>query len=305
MKQRGAYGDQLRETFHLDSAPAFVTQALRGTQIGVTHIKCDIENNGLTAPIPREDAFLIAIQIRDCPRHDMWIDGRPIATGHLRPGTVCIYDLRRSPIANSISPFQTLHFYIPRVALNAIGEIENARRIDDLDHNPGVGIEDPVLRGLGASLLPAFERVHEANPLFVDHLTVAAAAHFVKAHGGRPTPVVPACPLAAWQESRIKEWLSAHLTGDVSVTTLAAECGLPVGRFTRAFYRSTGMPPHRWLMQRRVDQAFDLLRRTRLAPVRVAEACGFADEAHLRRALWRMAGTTPETLRTRGPTLRH
>src|SRR5262249_20610356 len=152
-------------------------------------------------------------QIRDCPRHDMWIDGRPIATGHLKPWTTCIYDLRQSPMANCICQFQTLHFYMPRMALNAIGEIENAPKIDDLDHNPGIGVDDEVLRGLGASLLPAFERPHEANPLFVDHVTIAAAAHFVNFYGGNRHVIAPSDRLAPWQESRIKDLLSGNLAG--------------------------------------------------------------------------------------------
>ena len=60
------------------------------------------------------------------------------------------------------------------------------------------------------------------------------------------------------------------------------------------------MAPHRWLMRRRIDKAIDLLRQTAgLALADVAAACGFADEAHLRRALWRMSGTTPEAFRQR------
>ena len=300
MGRRGAYGEQLRSTFHLESAPVFVTQALRKTEIAATYIRCDIENNGLTAPIPREDAFLMTLQVRDCPRHDMWIDGRPVETAHLAAGTTCIYDLRHSPITNSISPFETVHFYMPRAALDGIAEIENGQKIDDIDHNPGIGVDDPVMRGLGLALLPAFQRAAEANNLFVDHVTVAAAAHFIRTYGGKTAPGRAHDRLAAWQEARIKEVLSANLDGQVSVSSLAAECGLPVTRFTQAFHRSTGMPPHRWLVQRRVNKALDLLRRSKLALAEVAAACGFSDEAHLRRALWRMTASTPESFQRAG-----
>jgi AraC family transcriptional regulator len=299
MSPRGAYGEQLRSTFHLKSAPVFVTQALRKTEIAATYIRCDIDNNGLTAPIPREDAFLIVLHVRDCPRHDMWLDGRPVETAHLNAGTACIYDLKRSPIANSISPFESVHFYLPRAALDAIAEIEGGPRVDEINHNPGVGVADPVICGLGAALLPAFERGDEANRLFVDHVTFAVAAHFMRAYGGKAAPGPSEDRLATWQEVRLKEMLSANLDGEVSVSSLAVECGLPLTRFSRAFRRSTGMPAHRWLMQRRVDRALDLLRRTAgLKVVEIATVCGFASEAQLRRTLWRMAGSTPEAFRS-------
>jgi AraC-like DNA-binding protein len=57
----------------------FVTRSLQTSKITVTEIKCDIVNNGLTAPIPHEDAFLITVQLWDCPRHD-----RQVLSGHLQ-----------------------------------------------------------------------------------------------------------------------------------------------------------------------------------------------------------------------------
>ena len=70
--------------FQLKRAPALVTRSLQTSKITVTEIKCDIVNNGLTAPIPREDAFLIAVQLRDCPRHGLFIDDRQVLSGHLQ-----------------------------------------------------------------------------------------------------------------------------------------------------------------------------------------------------------------------------
>src|SRR5262245_61042119 len=108
MATRGAYGQNLADCFRLDAAPAFVSRTLRQSHIAVTHILCDIANNGLSTPIPREDAFLVTLQVRACPAHDLWIDGRAMKTGPLPAGTTCIYDLRRNPMVNSISPFENL-----------------------------------------------------------------------------------------------------------------------------------------------------------------------------------------------------
>jgi AraC family transcriptional regulator len=95
----------------------FVTRTLNQSEVAVTQIVCNIENNGLTAPIPRQDAFLVTLQLRECPSHDLCIDGKPMKTGHLAPSTTCIYDLRQNPVVNSISPFRNLHFFFSRAAL--------------------------------------------------------------------------------------------------------------------------------------------------------------------------------------------
>ncbi|MGE5104439.1 MAG: helix-turn-helix transcriptional regulator [Betaproteobacteria bacterium] len=38
----------------------------------------------------------------------------------------------------------------------------------------------------------------------------------------------------------------------MSLAQLAAQCGLSERHFTPAFRQSTGVPPHRWLLRRRV-----------------------------------------------------
>jgi AraC-like DNA-binding protein len=296
MTEKGAYGQRLGEAFHLAAAPAFVTRTLQKTEIAVTQIKCDAANNGLTAPLPNEDAFLVTLQVRDCPEHELWIDDRPVQTGPLAAGVTFIYDLRRNPIACSISPFHGVHFYLPRSALDAIVEIEGAGQVDDFDNDPGV--DDPVIRGLGWSLLPAFERSEEANRIFVDHVTMAAAAHVVRVYGNAGLlgqvergGLVPAALI------RVKELLSANLDGNIALARLAAECGMPTGQFSRAFEQSTGMAPHRWLLRRRIDKAKHLLRRPRMPLGEVALACGFASQRHFVRVFTCAVGAIPEAWR--------
>ncbi|MDH2385508.1 AraC family transcriptional regulator [Bradyrhizobium sp. CER78] len=295
MTELGAYGQRLADVFQLERAPAFVTRSLQKSTIAVTEIKCDLHDHGLTAPIPREDAFLITLQLRDCPRHDLFIDDRQVPTSHLQPGSICIYDLRSSPVANSISAFHSLHFYVPRAALDAIADMEDCGRVDEFNNRPGLGTRDATLAGLGAALLPAFQRPDEATPLFVDHLTIATTAHTLKTYGVRarlsPSTIVT---LAPWQEARVKEILASRLNGDIFVSDLARECGLPTGAFLRAFRASIGVSPHGWLLQHRVEQAKALLGRQMAASLNeIAKSCGFANEAHLIRAFRRVTGLHP------------
>jgi AraC-like DNA-binding protein len=307
VSDQGAYGQQLADVFQLEQAPTFVTRSLQMSKIAVTEIKCDIANHGLTSPIPPEEAFLITLQLRDCPRHDLFIGDRQVPTTHLRPGSVCIYDLRSNPIANSISPFHNMHFYVPRSALDIIADMEGCGRTDEFDHQPGLGVEDPVLHGLGEALLPAFRRPEEVDQIFVDHLTIAATAHVLKTYGVHPRPVSSsAMQLAVWQERRAKEILSSRVDGELFVSDLASECGLPTGAFLRAFRQSTGVSPHRWLQQYRVERAKCLLSENTAATLsEVARNCGFANEHHMARAFRRVTGLHPEMCRQQAQSAQH
>ena len=74
---------------------------------------------------------------------------------------------------------------------------------------------------------------------------------------------------------------------------LAAECNLSPRYFARAFKKSTGMPPHRWLTQRRLARAKDLLASSDLTLTEIATACGFYDQSYFTRVFAKYEGTSP------------
>lgn len=60
----------------------------------------------------------------------------------------------------------------------------------------------------------------------------------------------------------------------------------------RAFRGATGLPPHAYQRQLRINRAQALLRRGE-SPAAVAAATGFADQSHLTRTFRNALGITP------------
>jgi hypothetical protein len=189
MSDQGLYGRRLAAIFHLNHAVAFVTRTLYKSEIAVTEIKCDAER--LTKPIPAEDALLVALQLRACRRYQLWIDDQPCKTEPLEAGVTCFYDLRRNPIAKITNPFHSLYFYLPRRALNLIADKGGLPHVDDYIINHGRAVNDQTICALGYSLLPAFQGPDETSQTFVDHVTIAVAAHVLE------TYTVPQVPTAS------------------------------------------------------------------------------------------------------------
>ena len=104
---------------------------------------------------------------------------------------------------------------------------------------------------------------------------------------------IPRGGLAPWQARRARELLDANLDGKLLLSQLAEKCGLSTRHFARAFRQSMGVPPHRWLLSRRVERAKDLLRDPMLSLAEVALACGFADQSHFTRMFTTLAGLSP------------
>lgn len=92
--------------------------------------------------------------------------------------------------------------------------------------------------------------------------------------------------------ARAKELLAAGLAEPPSLEQLAAEVNLSPFHFSRVFRRATGLPPHAWLKQRRLEQARALLR-SGCAPLQVALQLGFSDQSHLSRQFKQSYGVSP------------
>jgi AraC-like DNA-binding protein len=294
MNESSGYGDEFGK--RLRSRITGFVRSLQNTSIAVTEI-CAPENPeyGISAPLIREDAFLVALQLADYPVHQYFEDDRAAPVASLRAGDTTLYDMKRSPqfiINNTIG--HSVHFYLPRTALNMIADSAEARRITELRYQPGAGVDDPVMRALVSSLLPALKKPEQANRLFVEHVTMAVGVHATLTYGGMQPLARPLRGgLAPWQMRRTEETIAANLEGDVSLADLANDCGMSVSHFGRAFRQSTGVSPHRWLLKQRVDQAKSLLRDRTRSLADVALSSGFADQSHFTRVFARMTGISP------------
>jgi AraC family transcriptional regulator len=99
--------------------------------------------------------------------------------------------------------------------------------------------------------------------------------------------------LSPWQERRAVEMIMERLDGNIRLSDMARECGLSVSHFTRAFRKSFGMSPYRWLLERRIDRAKTLLVDSNLPIIDIAIRCGFSDQTAFTRAFGRIVGDSP------------
>jgi len=294
MRAQTPYRNHLAEAFGMREAPTLITRVLRKSTMAVTELKYDEQNFGMTAPIPTEDAYLIGLQFRSCPDHDLYFDGRFVRPTNWFSGALTIYDLRQSPIADIRDPYHCLMFHLPRKALDTLAYESSTPPIGDLQYRPGFGMDDPIARHLLCSLLPATACPEKAPALFLDHVALALSTHVAHMYGGmKQDRRYQRSGLAPYQERRAKELMVASLCEDISLSRLASECNLSARHFARAFRQSTGLSPHRWLMQYRIERARQLLAAPGLSLTEIALTCGFADQSHFTRAFTALSGISP------------
>jgi len=209
-------------------------------------------------------------------------------------GAVSLVDLALDPTAHPEDVSDCFSFLIPRATFDQLADDHGADRIVELALKPGIAANDPIVLHLGNCLKPAIKRHAGANDQFVDRVITALNIHFARAYGGMhfPRPLVTG-GLAPWQLRLARDAINARLEEELSLEQLAHECRLSVTHFAKAFARSTGISPHRWLMQRRVDVARGLMLTTDSSLVEISLKCGFSDQSHFTKVFAEATGETP------------
>ncbi|MCK0745269.1 helix-turn-helix transcriptional regulator [Chromohalobacter nigrandesensis] len=95
-------------------------------------------------------------------------------------------------------------------------------------------------------------------------------------------PVIEADLAAPW---RVRDW--------------AARCHMTEAAFARRFRALTGISPHAWLIERRLQRACALMQDPHRPLTEIAQACGFHDSAHFSRAFRARHALSPREWRQR------
>ena len=224
--------------------------------------------------------------------------GRFVSTGTFRPGVVTIIPEGSSSRWDIPKPVDVVQLYLPhRTLVRVAAEADTAKPIDLLERTAH---PDPITSRLLLSAADVLEGNEALDSLFRQQLTDLLATRLLAAHAGAPAAVQPVVGgLAPKALLRAIERLRSDSDADVSLAALAAEAGLSRFHFCRAFKESTGLSPHAWLRQLRLEQAMQMLRETDAPVVTVAAALGYASQTAFAAAFKRLTGDTPTDWRRR------
>ncbi|WP_049783800.1 helix-turn-helix domain-containing protein [Acaryochloris marina] len=95
----------------------------------------------------------------------------------------------------------------------------------------------------------------------------------------------------------VLDYIDANLDQNMGLADLAAVVDLSQHHFSSMFKESMGVPPYRYVLQRRIQQAKQLLKNDSLSITDIALTCGFADQSHMTKHFRKTVGITPKTYR--------
>lgn len=193
------------------------------------------------------------------------------------------------------SEMECLHLYLPPTLLDRSA-------LADYDIDPAKselayagGLSDPMMLQFGAAFRGLMGRSPQpTDRLFVDGMQAALAAHLVGNYTVDRWHLPERKPsLDAKRLNRVLDFIEARLDTDISLEDLAAEACLSPFHFSRIFRDATGLSPHRFVTDRRVQAAKEKLALDGSSFVEIALDTGFGSQANFIRVFRKATGLTP------------
>jgi AraC family transcriptional regulator len=162
----------------------------------------------------------------------------------------------------------------------------------------GVAMDAPLLAALIGGMLSQLEAPQFSSRLVLDTLLQSVVVHLICQHSTMDA-VTRSAPhsLAPRRLRRVLDFIEANLRDDLELDDLASIAGSSRFHFSRAFRDSTGFPPYRYLVHRRVEAARALLLNEELSIEEVAARCGFKSSTQFAVMFKQVFGTTPSRFR--------
>ena len=169
---------------------------------------------------------------------------------------------------------------------------------------PLLGERDPRIEQIGLLLKEEIEAEGLlGGRLYAESLATALAISLIRDHSslGRKAARKAArergggLPRRALKE--VIDYIGDNLEKDLALAEMARVTHMSPYHFSRLFKESTGLTPHRYVIERRVQRAEVLLGSSALPIAEIALLCGFANQSHLNRHFKRLLGVSPKALR--------
>jgi AraC family transcriptional regulator len=245
------------------------------------------------------DCHVIGIALQAMADVTVFAGHKLIQTGRLPQGSMRVNEPGQKMRGTFHGAYDVLHLHVPNSIIAEYADSECGRRRATpliADHP----VVDRVIERLAGYLLHAEELGGVFGQSYADGISLAITAHlFGGSSNPAPTDRPRVSSLSKWRLKRAKEYVAANLAEPISLADIAAATGLSRMHFAAQFRVATGLRPHDYLIQRRIERAQELLLSSQLPLVEVAFEVGFKSQAHFTTVFARSVGEPPNVWRQR------
>ncbi|MGF1516082.1 MAG: helix-turn-helix domain-containing protein [Elainellaceae cyanobacterium] len=249
---------------------------------------------------PPEPNHCITFHLTNDDNLERRLDGGKLLSGTSHPGNMSFVPAHQSPEWLWDTEVELLEIYLPPAALEqaAIATFEQSPQTVELI--PRFAIRDPFIEQLALAFKQEVERGGPINGLYLESLQTVLAVHLLQSHCAiAPRKSNSSAGLSQTQLRQVIDYIQSRMDQEISLADLAKVAEISAYQFGKRFKQSTGLPPHRYVIEKRIERAQELLKQGDLAIVDVGQLVGFYDQSHFTHTFKRRTRFTPRQYRDR------
>ncbi len=163
---------------------------------------------------------------------------------------------------------------------------------------PQFRLRDPLIQQIGLALKTELESGGEDSRLYAESMATALSVHLMQRYSTRKQ--VLQNYTGGLPQYKLREaiaYINDHLDQKLTLAELAAVVQMSPHYFANLFKQSTGLSPHQYVTQYRIERAKRLLRRQDLTIVEICQQVGFQNQSHFTTVFRQHTTTTPKAYR--------
>ncbi|RNB78098.1 AraC family transcriptional regulator [Brevibacillus nitrificans] len=132
-----------------------------------------------------------------------------------------------------------------------------------------------------------------SGELYSQSLATTMAVHLLRNYTSHAKSAGASYQATNQQVTAVIEYMRMNMENDISLKELALVANISLSYLVRLFKRHTGVTPHQYLIQLRMERAKQLIRCGHMSLKEIAAQIGLADQAHFTRQFKKATGVTP------------
>ncbi len=158
--------------------------------------------------------------------------------------------------------------------------------------------EDPLVAQLGLALLDEAATENPMGKLYADSIIQTLTLHVLKTYSTATAAIERLNGgISGYKLQHVKDYIEANLDNDLGLAEISAVAGLSQFHFARSFRTTTGLTPQRYLMERRIERAKELLTTNDMPIIEISLRTGFKNQSHFTTLFRKFTNLTPKTWR--------
>jgi len=190
-----------------------------------------------------------------------------------------------------------MHIYL-HSGLLAKASVDTDFDVSQVDIGVEFCVRDPHIFHIGLSILQELDEARLGSKAYVDLLAAQLAMHLLRRHSMNTSAARSyRGGIPRYKLRRVIEYIRENLGSDLKIVQIAQQVNLSPSHFTRQFKLATGLAPHQYIMQKRIEAAEKLLSDTEIPIAQIALEIGFQSQSRFTTLFRQIKGTTPRAYR--------